>query len=428
MLPTSHVVPINGRSVRNAHSPGMLADAFSEFISASSQLEASYRDLQQEVSHLGTELADRNAALTRSLAKNDRMRGELQQIIDSMPCGVVVSDTSDAITTINPEARRLLELGDARVRNLRELSIAGQIDFGRMATETEGPCYNELCLSSAAGKRWLAIGNRKLIGEDEEGKSSDSRNGLQSVWILRDVTASKLAEREREAARNSMALAEMSTILAHEIRNPLASMELFAGLIAEEPEQTKEWVSHLLAGIRQLSGTVNNVLSMQSGGRAHLVPVNLCACVGSGVEFVRPIAEQASVRLDFACSEGNPRILGNENMVRQILLNLICNAIHHTPAGGRIEVTAGEILLPGQSSDGATDGAIRTRVAVSDTGCGIAPEQMHRIFEAGFSASGDTPGMGLAVCKRLMQQHGGEIRAFNRVNGGSTFELEFPTI
>jgi signal transduction histidine kinase len=53
---------------------------------------------------------------------------------------------------------------------------------------------------------------------------------------------------------------------------------------------------------------------------------------------------------------------------------------------------------------------------------------MERIFEAGYSASGDTPGLGLAVCKRLMHQHGGEIRAFSRLNCGSTFQLEFPTI
>ena len=68
MLPYSHVVPINGAVNGSLHSSGLLADAFSEFISASSQLEASYRDLQQEVAHLGFELAERNNALTRSLA------------------------------------------------------------------------------------------------------------------------------------------------------------------------------------------------------------------------------------------------------------------------------------------------------------------------------------------------------------------------
>jgi signal transduction histidine kinase len=80
------------------------------------------------------------------------------------------------------------------------------------------------------------------------------------MWILRDVTAAKEAEQEREAARSAMALAEVSAILAHEIRNPLASMELFAGLLMDDPEQTSVWVSHLRAGIRLLSATVNNVL------------------------------------------------------------------------------------------------------------------------------------------------------------------------
>src|ERR1035438_7142053 len=122
MLPGSHAVPMNGVAPPMLHSPGALADAFSEFISASSLLESSYRDLQQEVAHLGVELAERNAALTRSLEENDRMRAALQQIIDSMPCGVLVSDDAESIVMINPEGRRLLALGSADVRNLRALS------------------------------------------------------------------------------------------------------------------------------------------------------------------------------------------------------------------------------------------------------------------------------------------------------------------
>src|ERR1035438_1313275 len=116
MLPGSHAVPMNGVAPPMLHSPGALADAFSEFISASSLLEASYRDLQQEVAHLGVELAERNAALSSSLAENDRMRAALQQMIDSMPCGVLVVDTTEAIVMINPESRRMLELGSRRVK------------------------------------------------------------------------------------------------------------------------------------------------------------------------------------------------------------------------------------------------------------------------------------------------------------------------
>jgi len=430
MLPSSHVVPINEAGPEVLHSPRMLADAFSEFISASSLLEASYRDLQQEVAHLGLELAERNAALSHSLAENDRMRAALQQMIDSMPCGVLVVDTAETIVMINPEGRRLLELGSARVRSLRELSAVSQVNFESLMTGSEDQLDNEVCLSSGAGKRWLAIGNRRLscasTGREAGGhEAGDSRAALQSIWILRDITANKQAEQEREAARSAMALAEISTILAHEIRNPLASMELFAGLIAEDPEQTTQWVSNLRAGIRLLSGTVNNVLSIHCGGSSHLVSMNLTSCMRSGVEFVQPIAEQASVSLSFVGAEESLTSLtgltiqGNENGLRQIILNLVCNAIRHTPAGGKIVVSVERTRRAGKM------GAL---VKITDTGCGIPAHMLEHLFEAGFSADGNTPGLGLAVCKRLMMQHGGEIRVSSRVNHGSTFELEFPTL
>jgi two-component system sensor histidine kinase FlrB len=397
----------------------MLADAFSEFISASSLLEASYRDLQQEVAHLGLELAERNAALSRSLAENDRMRAALQQMIDSMPCGVLVLDTAETIVMINPEGRRLLELGGAQVKSLRELSAKSQVNFESLMEGPAGRLDNEVCISSAAGKRWLAIGNRTLLGGATAQRSAEERAALKSIWILRDITATKQAEQEREAARSAMALAEISTILAHEIRNPLASMELFAGLIAEEPQQTTQWLSNLRAGIRLLSGTVNNVLSIHCGGSSPLLPVDLNACLRGGVEFVQPIADQAGVALSFKAAAETLTIQGNENGLRQIVLNLICNAIRYTPAGGSIAVTARRVTRLGEG---------HAVVEIADSGCGIPAELLGRLFEAGFSADGNSPGLGLAVCKRLMDQHGGEIRVRSQVNLGTTFQLEFPTL
>ena len=419
MLPGSHVAPIKNLGPSSLLSSQLLADAFSEFISASSLLEASYRDLQQEVAHLGFELAERNRALVSSLAENDRMRATLQQMIDSLPCGVLVLDTDDTIVMINPEGRRLLDLGNSHVDSLGELAVMSQIDFESLVAGSEGHLDNEICLSSSTGKRWLAIGNRKLSGDSSNQASLRERTALQSIWIFRDITASKQAEQEREAARNATALAEISTILAHEIRNPLASMELFAGLIADDRGDTQQWVSHLRAGIRLLSGTVNNVLSIHCGTNLHLAPVSLLTCVQSGVEFVRPIAEQAGMSLTFAGDCDDLLIQGNEDGLRQIILNLICNAIRHTPSGGKIEVS---------TRAAPQDETIRALVEITDTGCGIPAYVMAHLFETGFSANGDTPGLGLAVCKRLMTQHGGEIRVSSRVSHGSTFQLEFPTL
>ena len=140
----------------------------------------------------------------------------------------------------------------------------------------------------------------------------------------------------------------------------------------------------------------------------------------SGVEFVQPIAEQAGVSLVLSGSGASRlTIQGNENGLRQIILNLVCNAIRHTPAGGKITVTTRAVLQSGK---------VRALVEITDTGCGIPEHIMEHLFEAGFSADGNTPGLGLAVCKRLMTQHDGEIRVSSRVNFGSTFQLEFPAL
>ncbi|HEY1648499.1 MAG TPA: PAS domain-containing sensor histidine kinase [Terracidiphilus sp.] len=398
------------------HDPRLLADAFSEFISASTLLETSYRELQQKVAHLSVELADRNAELTRSLAENDRMRAALQQMIDSMPCGVLVLDTAETIVMINPEGRRLLSIGSIRVRTLRHLSKASRINFEALAASGDDH-DTELCAPFETGKRWLAIGRRRL--DCAPAKQERETTRLRSIWILRDITANKQAEMEREAARRSMALAEISSMLAHEIRNPLTSLELFAGLIADERSVNPEWIAHLRAGIRMLSGTVNNVLSINGEGTARMAPVDLIACVRGGVEFVRPIADQGNIALSFDTHESALAIRGNEDGIRQIILNLVCNAIRHTAPGGRVDVSLRKL---------AGAGEILAVVEVADTGCGIAAEQIGRLFEAGFSGNGETPGLGLAVCKRLMTQHGGAIRVASRLNEGSSFYLEFPAI
>ena len=139
--------------LRLLHSPEMLADAFSEFIAASTQLEESYRDLQQEVAHLGIELAERNAALSASLAANDRIRAALQQIIDSMPCGVLVLDTAESIVVINPEGQRLL-CWSLKVRNLRELSSQPALILSFLPGTANSPTAKSACPPKPASDGW----------------------------------------------------------------------------------------------------------------------------------------------------------------------------------------------------------------------------------------------------------------------------------
>lgn len=224
-------------------------------------------------------------------------------------------------------------------------------------------------------------------------------------------------QRERDAARNAMALAQVSTILAHEMRNPLASMELFADLIENDSERRAEWTANLRAGIRTLSGTVNNVLSFHEHPQKatmKLAPLRLADVVEHALRFMQPVAEQSGVELRWAGSAACRQILGNEYALRQVLLNLTANALRHTPAGGAITYTT-SLGTAGQ-----------TQLLCADTGPGIREQDIGRIFEPGFSGTGDSVGLGLAVCERIMHRHHGSICAANMPAGGACFTLTFP--
>jgi PAS domain S-box-containing protein len=389
-----------------SRSAALLASAFNEFIAASSRLESSYRQLQEEVSQLRAELSERNAALSISLAENERMRLDLQQILDSMPCGVLVLDRQGQITMINPESGRLLGLHGAHFpegskATLRQMSAFSGVNLESSYEGASNESGQEFCIHEPSGKRWIEVRNRPLLQTE------------RTILILRDITAQRRAEEERGAAREAMALAEITTILAHEIRNPLASLELFAELIENDASLRRQWISNLRVGIRTLSGTVNNVLSFHGGGSLKLAPVSLSAVIGNAVQFVKPLAQQASVSLEWKVDHREHRVMGNESALRQVVLNLISNAIRHTPPGGSVMVS----LKTEQN---------RAVLEFCDTGCGIRPDHMERIFEPGFSGGGDTSGLGLAVCRRIVQQHGGEICVSNRMDCGARFAVSLP--
>jgi signal transduction histidine kinase len=418
MLPVSHVPPTIRPVPVPLEDPRALADAFSAFISASVTLEGSYRSLQQEVERLGGELVERNAVLRTALAENEQIRSTLQQMMDSLPCGVLVIDARQGIVMINPAGRRFLNLGDARFSSLGEVTGFAGLELDAFCSASMGDFEAEIPVGSAPDTRWLGVSRHAIHTTTAAACGKSHASDIETVWILRDITAAKQAEREREAARAAVALAEISTVLAHEIRNPLASMELFAGLVMDEPARTSEWITNLRAGIRLLSGTVDNVLRMHCDIPQQLIPIQLKECIASGVEFVRPIAEQAGISL--VLTEGEAfSILGNQEAIKQVLLNLVRNAIRYTPAGGRITITTERIR-------GVEAG--RVRVLIADSGCGIATELLDHLLEPGVSGDGSTPGLGLAVCRRLMAQHRGAIKLSSRVGTGTTVELEFPCL
>ena len=383
-----------------------LVRAFALFTDAAASLERSYFRLQAELASLRHELEERNRELAGSLEQNRRMRLHLDRILEGLPCGVLAVEPGGQVSISNPEAQRLL--GIAPHAQLATPDEASDWALGVLRQTREQSGEQEFfCAESEPS--WIAVRRAHLAAED----------GGSALFILRDISEAKRHQLECERLQRRQALAEMSALLAHEIRNPLGSLELFAGLLASShlEEEQRQWVEHVRAGLRTLSATVNNVLHFESQPRLELAPLELGALLAAYQEFLRPLSEQAGVRVELIHDLGGVVISADRHRVEQVLLNLALNAFRAMPRGGELRIAG--------SAPAGSDLAV-VHVEISDTGCGIAAEHLGRIFDPGFSTRADSPGLGLSVCKAIMAEHGGSIGAASQEGAGTTFTLEFP--
>jgi two-component system sensor histidine kinase FlrB len=414
-----------------------LLQAFRTFAEAADSLERSYGKLRGEVVRLRAELEQSNAGLLRSLSENRRMREHLDRILEGLPCGVLVERSDGSISLLNPEGRRLLGLPQPPSES-SSLSLSSSlspssssssslsavpadlIDLLNRARQAPGELELRLPDNDSRMERWLAVRHAALPdGQAEIDSANQADAEPVSIFILRDVSDAKSLVQEREKLRREQALAEMASILAHEIRNPLGSLELFAGLLAAAalPQECHQWVEQVQAGLRTLGATVNNVLHFHSLPAPQRVPVDLGLLLDWAGGFLVPMARQARVELCLRNRLQGVWFVADRHRLEQVLLNLVLNALRAMPGGGWVEISGH------RTRHGCGYAAV---ISVNDTGPGIDARQAARIFEPGFSTRPGSPGLGLAVCRKIVEQHGGSLSAGNRAGSGASFALLLP--
>jgi two-component system sensor histidine kinase FlrB len=411
-----------GMATPTAEKEQFLLVAFGSFAEAANSLERSYGLLRAEVTRLSKDLEESNSGLVRSLDENRRMRQHLTRVLESLPCGVLVVANGAEISDINPEGRRLLGMDDTGSSHTGSVETArGSIssfsslreelrDLLERARGEGGELEQKICDGSGPAF-WLAARCAAV---------PDSTPG-SSVFIVRDVSERKRLEEERGEFRRQQALSEMSTVLAHEVRNPLGSLELFAGLLAETElsADCQKWVEHIQVGLRTLAATVNNVLQIHGPLHSPQPPepalVDLGPLLDWARDFFAPLARQSRVQMVLRNRLAGTVLAADRHGLEQVLSNVVLNALHAMPGGGMIELA------------GHTTGQRRkVSISITDTGPGIRPEYLEAVFEPGFSTRVGSPGLGLAVCRKIVEQHRGTIVATSRPATGATFTLTFP--
>lgn len=221
-------------------------------------------------------------------------------------------------------------------------------------------------------------------------------------WILAFAVYRYARREERHrlemATRDNLVkMGEMGAMLAHEIRNPLAGIKGFAQLITKKADdpRTKDSADRIVTEVRRLESLVTDLLDFAASDEFASAPVSLAELVDHTASLVRSEAEQINVTITVDCP-ADVQVSGNNNRLAQVLLNIVRNGIQAMPDGGTLNIA---LYATG------TDAIIR----ISDTGHGIRQEDMHRIFEPFFTTKPRGSGLGLALCKKIIEEHHGSI-------------------
>jgi signal transduction histidine kinase len=228
--------------------------------------------------------------------------------------------------------------------------------------------------------------------------------------------ARELASAQEELIRKERlaALGEMSAVVAHEVRNPVAVIFNAAAAMRKNPGERDKLLAIVEEEAGRLKRMVTDLLDFARPASVHLVEEPLAPIIESALESIRHSMGQPAIAVHVSLEEPLPPFLCDVRLLRQALINLITNAIEAPGREGRVRITGAK----------SEDGNLRLRVA--DDGQGISEADCARIFRPFFTTRATGTGLGLAVVQRIVEAHGGTIAHSPTPGGGATFEIQLP--
>lgn len=368
-----------------------LSQALEAFTESSLRMETAYHALKERVEQLDEELAAKNHELA---VASDYLGSLLESISD----GVIAVDKSERVTHFNRAAAAIL-------------GFAAQEVIGRPFAEVfERSFRNPL---EAGATRLKAKSGRHVAVNERDSPIADAQGRrLGTVKTFQDLSElHALREQVRQVDRLA-AVGEMAASVAHEIRNPLGGIRGFAAFLRQdtpENDPRKRWVEKIDEGAKSLERVVNELLEYTRPVEIDLKPVVCRELVEAALAYWEA-PEGVSTEL----TAEELKVWADAGKIRQVLLNILMNA--------------------GQSFGGGT-GTIRIAVLecsdavvieIADSGCGIEAEDLKRIFSPFFTTKEKGTGLGLAVCQKIVEGHGGRIEVNSTPGEGTAMRVRLP--
>jgi len=357
----------------------------------------------------------------------------LKEVIDSNPCLIFVKDIAGRFTLANQTVaalygatpRELIGKTDADFNgNAEEVEAFRRADRAVLASQLEQFIAEER-ITDATGKRhWLQTIKRPI--KERDGTAN------QVLGVSTDITARKNKELEIERQRNELAhlsrvtmLSELSGSLAHELNQPLAAIlsnaQAALRFLAHGKSNLGE-VSDILRDIveddRRAGGIIQGLRLLLKKGEMRQEPLDLNEAVRSVLKLMRSDMLNAEVSVSTALASDLPKVSGDRVQLQQVLLNLLVNGC---------EAMSGEAVVDRElivTTELDADGLVQ--ISVADQGHGIASEDLEQVFEPFITTKAEGLGLGLAVCRRIIEAHGGRMWATDSAGRGACFRFTVP--
>lgn len=343
--------------------------------------------------------------------------------LEDLSCGVIISDVNDKIEQVNAAAGQMIARPNHKLVK-SDLNALFEDDHWRDALK-QFKANNETTISTTLKLDETVI--RATIGPMASSDGEDNKEGL--VVILYDITA----EAESQQARD-----EFVASLSQELRTPMTSITGYTDLLLGESvgiigEMQRKFLQRIKANIERMGSMLNDLIGVTAidAGQLEIRPavVDMAEVIEDALISARAQLEENEITLDINLIEEMPLVEVDPDSIRQIMSNLLNNAIQSTPAGATIEVSTSRYEMNGSGGIIDEDKTMFLKVSIRDSGGGIAEKDLNRVFERFYRAErpliqglGET-GVGLAIVKSLVEAHGGRVWVESEIGEGSTFHF-----
>ncbi|MEN6373981.1 MAG: ATP-binding protein [Smithella sp.] len=396
----------------------LLQQSFENFNKATADLQSAYARLEDRFANLNRELEEKNAELVKTVAEKEQTKNYLQNILESLINGVIVTDLDGKIQTLNHCAEMFVGVGQAKVVGqhvsiLFEDTVVNDWPTINLAEYFKGESGNKVKINDRSLEIFCSP-FRSPVGA-----------AIGNVFVLRDITRIEKLEDMAKRTEKFAAMGEMAANIAHEIRNPLGSIELFASLLLKHLQDKKdqERVVHIISSVKNVDNKISNLLMFTRKQNPKMERIDLYRILNEMLDFSEDIMAQGGIDISVKYTGKRACIDGDADMIKQVFLNIILNAQQAMPDGGMIEIEAKK------SSRGIIPEALSVvEIIFKDSGPGIPEENLSRIFDPFFSTKQGGAGLGLAIVHNIVSQHKGSINVENSLQGGTMVNISFPLL